>query len=364
MKDKDDSAYDIADTIHKVIGTSSVNLEKITKLIDLFTLGDRVYSAEQLEFFDDVLEPLMRGLEKASLEILSQHIAQTTQAPPKMLRRFAMDEFAPVAGPVLEFHSSVPESVLIEVARTRSDAHLRYLSRRGGLSPEITTHLIVRGSEIVLSQVIENETAEFSTEGLDRLIERSAKVEALAEKLAARLDLPYSVITKLVSLASTGIKAKLRSQLLARNMEIEAVVDGVSGAVTAKTFMKMRDFHAARKRVMHAKSGKQPNEKDLCYMIKQGDVESVIVILGELADLTLDLVVKMLLDSQHLSIVALLRSIGTSLETVEKFMVMREREVALAFDREMIRRMFDKMDVKLAKSIVDAKRYVATRNFN
>lgn len=364
MKDNDGSDYNIESDIRGAVVNSSVNLEKITRLVDLFTLGDRVYSLEQLHFFDDLLEPLMAGLERAALEVLSQNIAQTKQAPPKLLKRFALNDHAPVAGPVLEFHPSLPDSILIEVAETRSDVHLRYLSRRADLPSTITTPLIVRGSEIVLSHVIDNETAELSAEGLNKLIERSAPVEKLAEKLAARSDLPYSVITRLVSLASTKVKLKLKQQVLARNLEIDAVLDSAHDVLNVKTFMKSRDFHSARKRVLHIKRGKSLSARELMYMIRHNDIDGTIVVLGGMADVSLDLVVKMLLDPQHLTIIALLRSLDFSWELVSEFMIFRQQETDLVTDNEVIKRMFNKLDVKLAKSIVDAKRYVATRKTN
>lgn len=364
MKDKDGLETGAASEIHTAVASSNINLDKIYKLIKLFTKEDKAYSPEQLNFFDEVLEPLMVGLENAALEILSQNISKTTQAPPKLLKKLALDKTAPIAGPVLEFHPSVPESILLEVAKTRSDAHLEYLSRRENLPFNITTPLIVRGSEIVLANVIENESAEFSKEGMDKLVERSAIIEELAEKLAARSGLQYSVITQLVSLASDKVKAKLRKQLVARNLDVDTAVDSASAVLDVKAFMKMRNFHSAKQRVSSIKISNRMSVEELKWMIKYDDIDGAIVVLEAMAGLSLELVVKILLDRQHISFIALLRALDLSWESVSMFMTLREKETQLSWDVEIVKRMYNKLDVKLAKSIVDAKRYVSKRKPN
>ncbi|MEP2942754.1 MAG: DUF2336 domain-containing protein [Hyphomicrobiales bacterium] len=364
MKDKDDLESGAKSEIHSAVASSNINLDKIYQLIGLFTKEDKVYSPEQLDFFDKVLEPLMVGLENAALEILSQNISQTTQAPPKLLKKFALDKEAPIAGPVLEFHPSVPESILLEVAKTRNDPHLQYLSRREGLPSNITSPLIVRGSKIVLANVIENESAQFSKEGVDKLVEKSALIEELAEKLAARPGLPYSVITQLVSLASDKVKAKLRKKLIARNLDVDTVVDGSSAVLDAKTFMKTRNFHSAKQRASSIKLSSRMSLRELKWMIKNDDIDGTIVVLEVMTGLSLELVGKIMLDKQHLSFIALLRAVDLDWEFVSMFMDLREKETELSWDIEVVKRMYNKLDVKLAKSILDAKRYVSKRKTN
>ena len=364
MKDKDGLESGTASEIHSTVASSNINLDKINKLIDLFTKEDTTYSPEQLDFFDKVLEPLMVGLENAALEILSSNISKATQAPPKLLKKFALDKTAPIAGPVLESHPSVPQSILVEVAKTRSDAHLQYLSKRENLPSNITTPLIVRGSKIVLANIIENESAEFSKEGMDKLIEKSALVEELAEKLASRSGLPYSVITRLVSLASDKVKAKLRKQLVARNLEVDTVVDSASAALDFKSFMKTRNFHFAKQRASSIKITSRMTIRELKYMIRNEDIDGVLVVLETMAGLSLDLTVKVMLDKQHLSFVALLRAVDLPWESVSDVMDLREKETKISWDVEIVKRMYNKLDVKLAKSILDAKHYLSKHKSN
>lgn len=351
----------IKDSIHEDISDSKPDVETISKLIGLFSAGDLKYSKEQLELFDDVFESILDGLEEAALEVLSRYIAATTQVPPKLLKRFALDISAPVAGPVLQSCPSIPTDVLVEVAENRCDGHLQFLSRRKELPPQVTTPLVIRGSEKVLSEVIDNETAQFSSEGLETLVERSAMVDDLAEKLAERKDIPHQTVMQLLGLASNRIKEKFKAQYPAVKTAIDVVVDGVADKTLTKTFMVQHDFHAARKRVFHIQKSNRISKADFGYLAKHKDIEGAIVVLGELSNQPLELIARMLHDADHLSIVALLRAVDLPWLMVKDFLTLRATEISLKIDVDKFEQVFNKLDQTLAWSIVDAKSYVQSR---
>ena len=83
-----------------------------------------------------------------------------------------------------------------------------------------------------------------------------------------------------------------------------------------------------------------------------------------MAGLSLDLTVKVMLDKQHLSFVALLRAVDLPWESVSDVMDLREKETKISWDVEIVKRMYNKLDVKLAKSILDAKHYLSKHKSN
>src|SRR5215218_4517771 len=110
---------------------------------------------------------------KASSPVLraemAEQLAPIPNAPSHTIRALACDPDPEVAGPVLERSSALPDVTIAEMARCKGDDELVAIAARSNLDPHITSILIRRGSERVLSTLAANETACFSSEGLQRM---------------------------------------------------------------------------------------------------------------------------------------------------------------------------------------------------
>src|SRR6476646_6540496 len=73
-------------------------LERVT---DLFSVGSRSYSHDQIALFDDVLQKLSADIEVKARAKLADQLADLDTAPPKLIRSLAFDDEIDVAGPVL-----------------------------------------------------------------------------------------------------------------------------------------------------------------------------------------------------------------------------------------------------------------------
>src|SRR5262249_27855813 len=73
----------------------------IDRITDLFAVGSRNYSHEQVALFDDVLGRLCTDIEAKARAKLAERLAGMHRAPPKLVRSFAFDDAIEVAGPVL-----------------------------------------------------------------------------------------------------------------------------------------------------------------------------------------------------------------------------------------------------------------------
>ena len=63
----------------------------------------------------------------------------------KLVRRLAKDDDIAVAGPVLTQSPRLPETDLVEIAKTKSQAHLLAISGRTGIAEAVTDVLVRRG---------------------------------------------------------------------------------------------------------------------------------------------------------------------------------------------------------------------------
>jgi uncharacterized protein (DUF2336 family) len=100
---------------------------------------------------------------------MAEQLAPIPNAPTHTIRALACDQDPEIAGPVLERSSALPDVTIAEMARCKGDDHLVAIAARPNLDPHITSILARRGSARVLSTLAANETACFSSEGLQRM---------------------------------------------------------------------------------------------------------------------------------------------------------------------------------------------------
>jgi uncharacterized protein (DUF2336 family) len=87
-------------------------------------MGPAAYGDEQVDLFDDVFGLLIEEIETKARAELSNRLAPVEQRAGQSARTLANDDDISVAGPVLKLAPRLPESDLIDVARTKSQAHL------------------------------------------------------------------------------------------------------------------------------------------------------------------------------------------------------------------------------------------------
>src|SRR2546421_4420525 len=105
-------------------GSVDRRIESLRRITDLF-LGDAaVLNGEQVGVFDDVMGRLIDHIEMKALVELGQRLAPVSNAPREVMRRLARNDAIAVAGPVLARSPRIPDADLVEIARTKSQAHL------------------------------------------------------------------------------------------------------------------------------------------------------------------------------------------------------------------------------------------------
>ena len=123
-------------------GTLARRVETLRRVTDLFLHGAVDYSDEQIDVFDDVFHCLIQEIEVSAKTLLSNRIAPSPKAPPRLIYTLAFDDAIEVAAPVLSQSERLNDAMLIENARSKSQGHLLAISKRKVLSDAVTDVLV------------------------------------------------------------------------------------------------------------------------------------------------------------------------------------------------------------------------------
>jgi uncharacterized protein (DUF2336 family) len=162
----------------------------LRNVTDLFLHDAERYSSEQVAVFDNIMCRLIDNADRGALIELSAKLAPVGNAPVNTIGRLSCNDEIAIAGAFLEKSESVRESDLVEVAKTKSQAHLMVIAGRPRISEPVTDVLVERGDSQVVLKVIANEGARFSEMSFVRLIKGAATDKTLAATVAKRTDVP------------------------------------------------------------------------------------------------------------------------------------------------------------------------------
>src|SRR6516165_9714681 len=146
-------------------GSATRRAEMLRRITGLFADGAARFNDDQIELFGQVLNRLSGDLDaKARIE-LAHRLAPIGNAPQALVRRLAEDDDIAVAQPILKQSQRLGQSDLVEIAHSKSQAHLLALSKRKGIAEPVTDVLIGRGDRGVLRSLAENLDARLSEAG-------------------------------------------------------------------------------------------------------------------------------------------------------------------------------------------------------
>ena len=183
------------------------------------------HSAKEAALYDEVLSALTSEMEEEVRIELSRRFADSDTAPKGLVNKLAADTIA-VAGPVLSRSRLVSDEVLLHVARTQGQEHLRAISQRESVSEVLSDAIVERGDDTTLGELLRNEGAQLSRAANEAAVDRAAANPELHEAVVSRRSLPPDLLNEMYFV----VEQKLREQILARNsdMDPEALEDALS----------------------------------------------------------------------------------------------------------------------------------------
>jgi uncharacterized protein (DUF2336 family) len=269
-----------------------------------------------------VFSRLITEIETKARSELSHRLAPVGNAPVEVVRRLAQDDDIAVAGPVLKQSPRLAETDLVDIAQTKSQAHLLAISERPGIAEPVTDVLVRRGAREVVHSVADNRDARFSNDSFFTLVDRAEQDGVLAEKVGLRPDIPPRLFRDLLLKATEVVQQRLFASAKPETQaEIRRVLAKVSHEVAAKA--APRDYSAAQRTVEALHRDGKLNEAALVDFAGKGQYEETVAALACLCGVPLEVVDRLMGGDRPDPVLILCKSAGWGWPTVKTIIMSR-----------------------------------------
>ncbi len=345
-------------------GSPEKQLEVLRHVTDLFLIGAKGFSDEQVDLFDGVISRLADRIEVRARAELANRLAPIQNAPPITIRQLARDDAIEVAGPVLTHSPRLTEQDLLALVGDYRQDRLLAISKRATLSENVSDVLVARGNREVVLSIASNEGARFSDSGYGTLVSRSIDDEVLAACVGSRKDIPREHFRTLISKASAVVFEKLVAAHPEMAREVQDVLTGITGQEVAPA-PKRND--ATTKIDIMQRSGRAPDAVVL-ELAASGRREDTIAALAALCRAPRELVENVMADRRGDNdfLLLLVRAAGLSWPTAREICILRRGPGGLPQQEiDAARRSFEKLRTDTAQRVISFynDRHSAFANF-
>ena len=296
--------------------------ESLRRITTLFIGSANRFNEDHVGLFDDILCELVNEIESKARAELSRRLAPIVNAPPALVRQLAHDNDISVAGPVLEQSERLDEDDLIDIAETKSQAHLQAISGRKGIGEAITDVLVRRGDQDVARSVAENASARLSNDAFSALVNRAEKDGVLAEKVGRRPDIPSHLFRELLTRATEVVRRRLLATAKPETQsEIRRVLANISNELNTKNVP--RDYMAAQRTVLALHQAGKLGETELADFAKSKKYEETVASLSALSGVPIDAVDRLTAGERPDPVLILCKAIGFQWPTVRAIVMAR-----------------------------------------
>src|SRR4051812_8804599 len=305
-------------------GTVARRVETLRRVTDLFINGAVDYSDEQVGLFDDVFQCLTYHIETSAKALLANRLAPLDTAPPHTIRALAFDDLIEVAAPVLSQSERLDDDVLIETARSKSQAHLLAISIRRVLSGAVTDVLVLRGNDEVIQSTVNNPGAEFSERGFTRLISRAEGDDNLTTCIGLRPTIPRHLYLKLIAKASATVRARLETANPQQAGEVPTAVREASRRARSVPSAITRDTAIAHALVKSLYEDGRLDEHQVTAFAEAGKFDEANAAIAALANVPVSIAEDMMVETRAEGVMILAKVSGVSWPTVKAIINMRD----------------------------------------
>jgi len=281
-------------------GSKDKRFDTLRRITDLFVADADRLNDKQIEVFDDVLGHLIKRIEAKALAELSQRLGPVKNAPIEVVRRLARDDNIIVAEPVLTQSTRLTDNDLVEITKTKTQAHLLAISARPHIATPVTDALLDRGDRQVYHRLAENSGAKFSENGFATLVKHSEGDDHLAERVGRRIDVPLRLFRELLLRATEAVRNRLLALAGPESRDhIQRILASISeDASHEATIQNEYDYAAANTRMLAMQSQGKLKDAAIFEAAKANRYEDVIAGIALLCSAPLSLI-ESLLQSKH-----------------------------------------------------------------
>ncbi|HYC03564.1 MAG TPA: DUF2336 domain-containing protein [Azospirillaceae bacterium] len=178
----------------------------------------------------DVISRFARDAEAAVREAVAWQIYNSPLLSDDLARRLAND-VGKVAFPVLRYSERLADDFLLEVIGQRDAEKQVAIAGRDGVSPKVADAIVETANLKAIGTLLANETADIEPPTLEKVADRYGDVPFVAEPLAARPQLPVTVVERLINQVSEDIREMLTDRYrLSPGVMAELIVKGREAA--------------------------------------------------------------------------------------------------------------------------------------
>jgi uncharacterized protein (DUF2336 family) len=302
-------------------GTREKRAVALRRITALFLDGAGRFSDAHVDLFDDVFGLLIREIETKARAELANRLAPVRNAPENVLRLLAKDDDIAVAGPVLQL-ARLAEADLVDVANTKTQAHLRAISARQTLGEAVTDVLVQRGDRDVARRVAGNRGARISQAGFVTLVNRAEADGVLAEKVGLRPDIPAPMFRALLTKATAVVRERL---VAAAPPDVRSEICRVLAKVAKEVGARVgpRDYAAAQRVVLRLDRAGRLDEAALAGFCAEKKFEEMVVGLATLAKVPITVVDRLIGEERPDPLLILCKACALDWPTVKSIITLR-----------------------------------------
>ncbi len=327
--------------------------DMVRQLTDLFVSRSDEMPPELVSIFDDIIVRLASEIEQHARVLLARRLAPIRNAPQNVVRVLAFDDAIEVAGPVLTQSARLDDKTLVEIVKTKGQAHMLAISQRGALNEIVTDALVELGNRAVVLNTLDNFGASFSDRGFSVLVGRSQGDDMLAEFVGSRPEIPSDLLVALVAKASQAVRCKLEAAHPRAKAEVRRAVAEAAGHVESQVLSMALDYTAATATVERLQRSGQLNEAALATFAKSGAYPETIAALAAMCGLPLKFVEQAMVRDRSETLMVLAKAAGLSWSTAQDILRLRAEKGVIS-PSEIIQRLarFERLQSTTAREVV------------
>jgi len=334
---------------------ASGSIERRTAMLhrvtDLFLDNARQLSESQTTLFDNVMMRLIGHIETRTLAELSNRLAPVANAPVGIVRRFAYDDSIAVSGPVLQHSERLSDADLVEIASTKSQAHLGRIARRSRLSEVVTDTLVEHGDLDVATTVAGNEGARFSHVGMSKLVVMADGNDNLAEAIGLRTDIPPQLFRQLLMHATEAVRTRLMAQVRPEaRAAMEQILADIAAQIGAST-VTHRAYAEAQRVVNALSQDTELMKRRISEFADANRVAELVAALSVLSGVTIQQVDRLIHAPSFYGALVLCKALALDWPVAEAVLRVRPNRHSIATEIEDARREYPWLSVGSAQRL-------------
>jgi uncharacterized protein (DUF2336 family) len=249
-------------------------IETMSKVVADFESGR--FAAKEQDLVRQILQRLAIDAEMAVREAVAWQIYNSPLLNNDLAQRLAHD-VAEVAFPILRHASALSDDFLVGIVQQRDSKKQVAIAARDEISAGVSDAIVDTGNVTAIERLVRNPGADLTEPTLQKTLDRFGAIDAIAESMAGRGDLPIAVIEKLVHYVSEEI----RDELAARHDLPVGVLGGlVEQGREAATLLLLKPlsgrFRDVELFVKHLHANNRLSPSLLLRVLCSGDVEMFV----------------------------------------------------------------------------------------